>query len=345
MKKIIVMVLSLACVIIMFAACTASTAPVENSAPVEESVTAPAEESPAAPAEESAAAPADGTYTIGVLMKNTSDQFVKNIADAIQARADELPEVELLMQDAEGDISKQLAQCEAMVAQCVDAIILNAMDAEGSGACVDLCNENGIPIIECNTMTTNTNYNSYVGSNDVEAGEIQGNYISELLGGKGEICIMYGVMGQSPQIYRKEGYDNTILKETGITLLTDQTANWKRDEALALAESLILAYPDLDAILVQNDDMAMGALQAVEAAGKLDSISVSGIDAIPDALQAVKDGKMSCTVFQDSKGQGSKSVDVALEWAKGEAQDKEVLIPFILVTKDNADEYIGLNAQ
>ena len=332
MKRILVVALCMVLVVTMFAACGAAK---------ETEVPAAAEEQAAEVAEE----PAAEVYTIGVLMKDTSDQFVKNIADAIQARADELPEVELLMQDAGGDISKQLAQCETMVTQGVDAIILNAQDSEGLGAAVDLCNEAGIPIIECNTLTTNDNYDTYVGSNDVDAGEIQGNYINDLLGGEGNICIMYGPIGQSPQIYRKEGYDNTILTSEGITVLADQTANWKRDEALALAENWILNYPELDAILCQNDDMAMGALQAVEAAGKLDQISVSGIDAIPDALQAVKDGKLSCTVFQDSKGQGAQSVDVALAWAKGEEQPKEVMIPFQLVTSDKVDDFMGLNDQ
>lgn len=343
MKKILVVMF---CLVLAVAMLTACSAPAKDATPAEDAV--PAEDAApagdATPAED--AAPVEGeVYTIAALMKDTSDQFVKNIADAIQARADELPEVELLIQDAGGDISKQLSQCEAMVTQGVDAIILNAQDSEGLGAAVDLCNEAGIPIIECNTLTTNDNYDSYVGSNDVDAGEIQGTYINELLGGEGNICIMYGPIGQSPQIFRKEGYENTILKSEGINVLADQTANWKRDEALALAESWILAYPDLEAILCQNDDMAMGALQAVEAAGKLDQISVSGIDAIPDALQAVKDGKLSCTVFQDSKGQGAMSVDVALAWAKGETQDKEVMIPFQLVTADKVDEFMGLNEQ
>ena len=338
MKKVLMLVLSVVFVLVLSTACSTPNEPAEQSAAAQ-----PAEQSAAA--EPAATQMADTKYKIAALMKDTSDQFVKNIADAIQKRADELPEVELLIQDAGGDISKQLSQCEAMIAQKVDAIILNAQDAEGLGAAVDMCNEAGIPIVECNTLTTNTDYKSYVGSNDVEAGEIQGTYIKDLLGGKGSICIMYGPMGQSPQILRKEGYDNTILKEPGIKVLADQTANWKRDEALALAESWILNYPDLAAIVCENDDMAMGALQAVEDAGKLDQISVSGIDAIPDALQAVKDGKMSCTVFQDSKGQGSKSVDVALAWAKGETQEKEVLIPFQLVTKENVEDFMGLNDQ
>jgi ABC-type sugar transport system, periplasmic component len=127
--------------------------------------------------------------------------------------------------------------------------------------------------------------------------------------------------------------------------LADQTANWKRDQAMSLVESWILAYPNLNGILAENDDMAMGAVQAIQSANKGDQIKVSGIDAIPDALQAVKAGTELNSVFQDAKSQGTKSVDVALAWAQGQKQDKSVIIPFQLVTKDNVDKYIGLNAQ
>lgn len=289
-------------------------------------------------------------YIIGVAMKNLSDQFVKNIADAIQSRADELDEVELVMVDARGDISQQISQIENFIAQEVDAIILNAQDAAGLGAAVDMANEAGIPIIECNTLTDNANYDVYVGSDDVDAGMIQGDYVEELLGGKGNaegnVVIIHGPMGQSPEIKRKEGVQKALLDENpGIKVLAEQTANWKRDEAMALTEDWLQQFPDLKVILSQNDDMAMGALQAVEAAGKLDDITIVGVDAIPDALQAVKDGKLACTVFQDSKGQGAKSVDIALDLAKGGTSDKEVMIPFQLVTQENVDDFLGLNDQ
>ena len=279
-------------------------------------------------------------YKIGVTMKQNADTFVKKIADAISARGDELADVEILMQDAEGDVAAQLSQVEAFIAQNVDAIILNAMDAEGSSPAVVMAREAGIPIIECNTLTTNTDYDVYVGSDDVDAGKIQGDYVKSILPEDAKVCIMYGPIGQSPQIKRKEGIEQTLLNGTKIEVLQDQTANWKREDALALAEDWLTRYPDLKAIICQNDDMALGALQAVESEGKLDEVVVVGIDAIEDALTAVKDGKLNCTVFQDAVGQGAASVDAALSLAKGETVEKEIMIPFQLVTKDNADEFI-----
>ena len=127
-----------------------------------------------------------------------------------------------------------------------------------------------------------------------------------------------------------------------IEVLQEQTANWKRAEALSLAEDWLTAYQDLDAIICQNDDMAMGALEAVEAAGRKDSIIVIGIDAIEDALAAVKEGRLDCTVFQDAAGQGATSLDVALACAKeGKIKTDDVMIPFVLVVKDNVDDFIA----
>jgi len=279
------------------------------------------------------------TYKIGVTMKQNADTFVKKISDAITARGKEIPGVEILMQDAQGDVATQLSQVEAFITQGVDAIILNAMDAEGLNPAVDMCIKAGIPLIECNTLTTNENYTCYVGSDDVDAGKIQGGFLKTILPANAKVCIMYGPIGQSPQIKRIEGLKAALLDGSKIEVLQDQTANWKRAEALTLAEDWLTRYPDLNAIICQNDDMALGAVEAVQAAGRKDVVVV-GIDAIEDALQAVKDGTMACTVFQDASGQGATAVDIALKLAKGEKVDKSVMIPFQLVTKDNVADFI-----
>ncbi len=332
-KKLVSAILCVAMVASIFTACGKK----------EETLPAPAETKGTAEETEEAAPTEKATeeYTIGVLMKQNADTFVKNIADAVQARGDELEGVKLLMNDAEGDVNQQISQCESLIAQDVDAIILNAMDAEGCNPIVDMCNEAGIPIIECNTLTTNEEYTCYIGSDDVDAGKIQSGFLKEVLPDDAKICIMYGPIGQSPQVYRKQGYEEGGILGGTYEVLQDQTANWKRDEALTLAEDWLTRYPDLNAIVCQNDDMAMGALEAVEAAGRKDDVVIVGIDAIDDAVQAVKDGRLDCTVYQDSKGQGATSVDVALKLAKGESVEKEVMIPFQLVTVDNVDDFIN----
>ena len=229
-----------------------------------------------------------------------------------------------------------------MITQKVDAIILNAVDVEGSAPIVDMAIEAGIPIIECNTLTNNTDKaTAYVGSDDVDAGKIQADFLINLLADDAKVTYMMGPIGVSPQIYRKEGIERYLFNVTNIQVLAEQTANWKRDEAISLAENWLTVYQDLDAIICQNDDMALGVLEAVEAAGRKDDIIVIGIDAIADALTAVKDGRLDATVFQDAKGQGAGSLDLALHVAKeGIMKTPDVMIPFILVTQDNVEDFM-----
>lgn len=325
-------------VVSLFAGCApAASEPTPTQAPAAEAPAAEATEAPAAEA------PAKDTYVIAALMKQNADTFVQNISDAITARAAELgSEVTLLMQDAEGDINNQLEQAEAMITQKVDAIILNAVDVEGSAPIVDMAIEAGIPVIECNTLTNNADKATcYVGSDDVDAGKIQADFLKTVLPEDAKVCYMMGPIGVSPQIYRKEGITKYLFEGSKIEVLQEQTANWKREEALALAENWLTTYQDLDAIICQNDDMALGALEAVEAAGRKDQIIVIGIDAITDALDAVKSGRLDATVFQDAAGQGAGSLDVALECAKnGTLQRDDMIIPFLLVTTDNVDQFM-----
>ena len=284
------------------------------------------------------------TYKIVALMKQNADTFVQKISDAITARAIELgSEVELTMLDAEADINKQLEQAETALAQGCDAVILNAVDVEGSAPIVNMFMEKGIPVIECNTLTNNIEEATcYVGSDDVDAGKIQAEFLKTVLAEDAKVCYMMGPIGVSPQIYRKEGIYTYLFDGSKIEVLQEQTANWKRDQAMALAENWLTAYPDLNAIICQNDDMAMGALEAVEAANRKDSVVVIGIDAIEDALTALKDGRLDCTVFQDAAGQGAGSLDVALECAKaGTTEHEDVMIPFLLVTQENVAEFMG----
>ncbi|MBR7188084.1 MAG: substrate-binding domain-containing protein [Clostridia bacterium] len=282
-------------------------------------------------------------YVIGALMKQNADTFVKNISDAIVAHANELGNVTLDMQDAEGDINKQLEQAETMLTKGVDAVILNAVDVEGSAPIVDLCLEAGVPVIECNTLTNNSDAATcYVGSDDVDAGRIQAEFLKTVLPEDAKVCYMMGPIGVSPQIYRLEGITTYLFDERPeMQVLQSQTANWKRDEAMALAETWLTQYQDLDAIICQNDDMAMGALEAAEGMGRKEGLVIVGIDAITDAVQAVSEGRLEATVFQDAAGQGAGALDVAIDCVKNDLMKTEdVWIPFIPVTPENVADYM-----
>lgn len=283
---------------------------------------------------------AEDSYKIGVLMKVMSDTYSNKLGNAIIDYAKEkYPAAEIIMLDGKADAATQISQCEDLISQKCNAIILNPFDAEGSGRCIELCNEAKIPCVEVNTATNNKDYTAYVGSNDVTAGEMMGKFVMEQLGEEGgQIAILEGNMGQSAQIDRYKGLENTILKADSIECVYTITCDWQRDTAMSTTEDLLARYPDLKAICCENDDMAMGALDACEANDRNDMI-ICGVDAIADAVQAVADGRLTGTILQDAKGQAETVLDVAMKVAKGEEVDNLYEVPFQLITKENAQDF------
>jgi len=276
---------------------------------------------------------------VGVLIKTMSDTYSNKLGTAIEDYVkEEYPDAKLYLMDGQADIAKQISQAEDLIAKQVDVIILNPQDADGSAQVLDLAAEANIPVVEVNTETTRTDYAAFVGSEDVEAGEIMGKFVVDKLGGKGKIAILEGEMGQSAQLKRYEGLENTILKESGIECVATLSADWSRDTAMSTTEDWLGKYQDLKAIICENDDMAMGALQACESQNR--DMVIIGTDAIPDALQAVKDGRLSATVLQDANGQATTAVDVAVKVANGETVESRYKVEFQLITIDNVDDYI-----
>lgn len=284
------------------------------------------------------AAEDNSKYTIGFSSKDNSDTFVANITDAATAKAKELG-VNLLMYDARGEVNQQISDVETMIAQGVDAIIVIPQSVEGSAPVVQMCNDAGIPIIVDNGDIADKNYTAFVGCTDQQSGEILGQWFVDNLEEGSKICIIEGPMGQSGQVGRYAGFEAVGMLEK-FEVLACQTANWKRDEAMALAEDWIVTFGDeLDAIVCENDDMALGALAACEAAGR-DDILIGGVDAISDAVQAVKEGRQEISVLQDAAGQGEKGVEVALAAAKGEEFEFDTRIPFVGLTANNIDAFL-----
>jgi len=279
----------------------------------------------------------DGKIKIGLSM-SAHTQFLENVSAAAVRQAERMDNVTLIVLNANDDVDTQINDVESLIVQQVDAIILNPLDKVGLGVSVDAVIEAGIQLVEVNTFTVNDAYNTYVGSNEEDAGRIQGEWITKNIGTTGKVCILYGVMGHSGQIGRFEGLKNELLdKNAGWNILADQTGEWKRDEGLRITEDWIQRFGNIDVIASQNDEMAMGALQAVQEAGK--NIPVLGVDASPDAIDSVIEGELALTVFQDSEGQGSEAVNVAYGLVNGKSYDKFVEIPYREVNKENAADF------
>jgi len=275
---------------------------------------------------------------IGVSVMNMANEYIVSLNDAMSAEAKKSG-VQLIVNDAQRSAEKQVAQVENFVAQKVDAIILNPCEVEASSPAVDKALAAGIPIVNVNSETQ-SKPTAFVGSRDEESARLAMEYIAGRLKGKGEIVMMHGYMGQAAQLKRDRGAREVLAKYPGLHLLAEQTAEWDRAKAVALMENWLQTNGDkISAVFAQNDEMAMGALLAIEQAKKKDRIIVVGVDAIGDALQAVRTGRLDATVFQDAAGQGRIAVQLAARLARKQPVEQETYIPFQLVNKENVERF------
>jgi inositol transport system substrate-binding protein len=292
---------------------------------------------PASPPRSPGAAGERERIVIGVSLMNLSSEFIAMLNRAMEAKAREL-NVELIVNDAQRSAERQVQQVESFIVQQVDAIILNPCEVEASSPAVDKALAAGIPIVNVNSETTSAP-TAFVGSRDEESARLAMEYLAERLQGKGQVVMMHGFLGQAAQLKRERGAREILAKYPGLTLLADQTAEWDRARAMTLMENWIQAHGNkIQAVFAQNDEMGLGALMALEQAKLKDQVIVVSVDAIADALQAVREGRLDATVFQDARGQAGNAVETAVKIVRQQPYEKQVFVPFQLVTRQNIDQ-------
>lgn len=267
--------------------------------------------------------------TIGFQASGLETEYIAKLSDAMEKAAEEQG-VELVVMDGNYDMNTVISQLNTLESQKVDAIVVNALDAEALNSTIDPIVERGTPVIGVTASLTAENLTSYVGSPDVVGGEMAAKEIAEALGGKGNILILEGPIGISAQIERKEGIYNVLKEYPDIKVLEEKTANWSRSEAMSIMENWIQVYgDDVNGVIGQNDEMALGALNALK--DKNMDVPIVGIDGIADAQTAVEKGEMVATIFQNAEEQGKKAVEVAIKAAKGEKVEELYEVPFELI--------------
>lgn len=283
-----------------------------------------------------------GKLKIGVSYYALSGEYNANLKSAMQSYFDEAglaDKVELSVTDAGGDANTQNSQLENMIAGGVNAIILIPGDATAQAVMVEEAHAQNIPVIELCTKTEAENYRtSFVGSDDIVAGRMLMEYLGDLVDGKGDMIIFHGPTGVSAEINRHTGAQQMIKeKNWDIKVVAEKVCNWSREEAMTAMENIITSGMKFDIIFAENDEMAVGALSALKDSGL--KYVIGGIDAIPDAVQAVADGDMDCTFFQDYITQAKTALDVAIKAASGEQVDASYDIDFVLITKENVADF------
>jgi ribose transport system substrate-binding protein len=220
----------------------------------------------------------------------------------------------LIVVDAQDKPSKQLNDIEDLIQQKVDLIIVNPTDSDAIVAAVEEANKAGIPVITVDRGSNGGKVVAHIASDNVLGGAMAAKFIAEKLNGKGKVVELVGIPGTSAARDRGKGFETELQKYPGLELVAKQTANFNRAEGLTVMENLLEAYPDIDAVFAQNDEMALGAIEAIKAAGKLGKIIVVGFDAIPDAIEAVKKGEMAATIAQQPFLMGQLAVQKAYEY-------------------------------
>ncbi|NWD67233.1 sugar ABC transporter substrate-binding protein [Pseudomonas gingeri] len=277
---------------------------------------------------------ASAGYRIGVSIARVDDNFMTYVRNGLEAAAKQ-ENVQIQFEDAQGDVVRQLNQVEGFLSQKVDAVIVLPVDTAATASMTRAAVEAKTPLVYVNRHPDERVLPKgvvTVASNDIEAGQLQMRYLAEKLGGKGSLAIIMGDLAQNATHDRTEGVKQVLKDYPGIKIVEQQSAEWQRNKGMDLTSNWLLAGTQFDAIVANNDEMAIGAAMALQQAGKAKGeIAIVGIDGLPDGLAAIKRGMLLASVFQDPKAQATVAVQSAIKMIKGEAVAPDVWVPFQLI--------------
>ncbi|MEA4944522.1 MAG: sugar ABC transporter substrate-binding protein [Propionicimonas sp.] len=292
-----------------------------------------------------ASSTAASSKKVGATLLSLQYPFLVTLDDAMKAQA-EKSGVELTSLDPRQSTATELSQIEDLITKKVDAIIMIPVDQKASQAAAAKVNQAKIPLVLVNTRFSDDFTGesvTYVGSDDTEAGQIEGQYALDQLPQGGNIIYLVGQYGGASTERRKAGFDETI-KGSSINVSTEIEAKGSRADAKTVMENLLRRYStkgEISGIVAQSDEMAIGAASAIKEANRSDEFKfIIGVDGSEAGLKAVQSGDITATVFQDAVGQGTKAMEVTADYLAGKTVDKEYVIPFQLVTKDNLDQFL-----
>jgi ribose transport system substrate-binding protein/inositol transport system substrate-binding protein len=287
---------------------------------------------------------------IGVSMALFDDNFLTVLRNGMIDYSKELKGVNLQIEDAQNDVGKQLNQIQNFVASGVDAIIVNPVDTDATAAMTQAAAAAGISLVYVNREPANVDQlpekQAFVASKEIDAGTLETKEACRLLKAAGKkeakVVVLMGELSNQASRMRTQAIKDVIATPdcNFMSIAEEQVGNWSRTQGSDLVTNWLSAGVKFDAVLANNDEMAIGAIQALKAANvPMDQVVVGGIDATQDALAAMAAGDLDVTVFQNAAGQGKGAVDAALKLAKGESVEKKVYVPFELVTPANLKNY------
>jgi inositol transport system substrate-binding protein len=280
-------------------------------------------------------------YKIALCVSHQQNDFILSFANSIKEKADEL-NVSLELYDAQQSIEKQAGQIESIIAQGFDGILVEPVSVSGLSSAFESAKKANIPIVTSIQRVSNqADVAAYVGTDPQEGGYLEMMACASMLGRKGNIAILYGPMGSDSNIGREAGYKKVLAQYPKIKVVASQSAYWVKADAFAIVENWLLSDVKIDAIVAQNDDMALGALKAIEDKNKVNEIKIFGIDGIPEGIKSIEEGKMMATISQNVEVIGQQSLEVLINILDGNSVKKENIVSHITITKENVAEYLN----
>jgi inositol transport system substrate-binding protein len=274
------------------------------------------------------------------------DVWLTLVRNAMTKWASNHPDVELTIVDASNDSAKQVGQVENFLAQGMDAVVILPVDTAATGPMTKAVVKAGKPLVYVNRKPANLPKGVvYCGSNSIEAGIMNMEELGKAMGGKGNVTILMGELSNEAAIGRTDGIKKVIKEKfPDIKVVREQTGNWKREQGKTIMENWLASGQEINGVASNNDEMALGALQAIKAVGKIGKIPVGGTDGSRDALESMQKGELHNTVFQDPVGQGEEALQAAYLLVKKESNPKvvdgNIWIPYQKVTKENYKSFM-----
>ena len=278
-----------------------------------------------------------GGARIGLSVSTLNNPFFVTLRDGAQSAADEAG-AELIVSDAQNDTAQQQDDIQNFVTQQVNAILVNPVDSDAVVPAIEAANQANIPVIALDRGASGGELATTIASDNVQGGNLAGEELIRLVG-SGSVAQLEGTPGADPARDRGQGFQDAIDAQSAVEVIASQSANFDRAEGLNVAENILQANPDIAGIFAQNDEMALGAVQALGGSAG-DDVKVVGFDATEDGVSAIQDGTMNATVAQQPAEIGSLGVENAISVINGESVEENIPVEVQLVTPENVSEFL-----
>ncbi len=269
--------------------------------------------------------------SIGLSVSTQNNPFFVTLVEGAKKAAKEAG-VDIIVVDAGDDATKQVSDIEDLVSKNVSVLIVNPVDSDAVTGAVQAAVNTGVKVISVDRAVNGVEIDCQIASDNVAGAEMATEYIVSVLGKNAKVAELQGTSGTSAAIDRGKGFHNVADEQ--LKVVASQTANFDRTEGMSVMENMLQANGDIQAVFAANDEMALGAMEAIAGAGK--DVVVVGFDATDDAIESIKEGKMAATIAQQPDLIGETAVENAIKLINGESIPKSIPVEVTLITKENA---------